>query len=167
MAWLVSMWMVDSFFLPHQDLQPPRHPSSHIILEALTLTLTQYLETTPMPTTWILQVSVELTHTVTFSFAIFLWDWAHLMYTAATWRFGDRLHIHGITSRLWTVKVLDLDLLVSGFGLFGNMNKKCSVIFLADLRILCDLLFFCLFFLITIHDGIRSLFVHNETLSIK
>lgn len=47
-------------FLCHQGLQPPRHPSSPRTLKALTLTLTRCLATTPMPTTWTLQVSFVL-----------------------------------------------------------------------------------------------------------
>lgn len=44
--------------LLHQGSQAPRHRSSHRTLKALTSTLTLCLATTPMPITWILQVTV-------------------------------------------------------------------------------------------------------------
>lgn len=59
-------WILIVFSLLHQGLQPPQHPSSHTTLKALKLTLTQYLATTPMPTTWTLQVSVVLLYTLLF-----------------------------------------------------------------------------------------------------
>lgn len=62
----IYLLIVHFLFLPQQGLQAPQHPSSHRTLEALMLTLSQYLATTPMLTTWILQVSVVLLHALPF-----------------------------------------------------------------------------------------------------
>lgn len=52
-------------------------------------------------------------HTDTLS-SIALWEPADLLYSAATWGFGQWLQVHCIMSRLSTVKVLDFDLFVCG-----------------------------------------------------
>lgn len=54
------LWARRLIVLCLQGFQPPRHPSSPRTLKALTLTLTRCLATTPMPTTWSLQVSFTL-----------------------------------------------------------------------------------------------------------
>lgn len=54
------------FYLPHQGLQLPQHPCPHKTLRPLTWTLTQYLATTSMLTTWMVQVGVVFLHTLPF-----------------------------------------------------------------------------------------------------
>lgn len=90
------------FFWLHQGLQPPQHHSSHRTLEALMLTLTQYLATTPMPTTWILQVRTP-TLTDIFSTHFPLGASRASSTSAAIWRVWGQIVPKQIVLRLWKI----------------------------------------------------------------